>query len=215
MRIQHNISPPLPGRGGNRKRKREEPEQGSSHAPDPYGYSTFKVESSHGGNDEDDFRLSPVDGGSLASRLPAPVRQYSPEPGDFDDPEDQLPPHLAEQADPETGFIMGRSPTEVRYILMKAKHRWVLEQHEALVEELRVLRHEEKCWKERKDALLDELLKKQFGYVISTHYTNRHVYSRFVNNGRAQAGQLTNPLVMAAQNTWVFNPSRRDEDPYA
>ena len=62
---------------------------------------------------------------------------------------------------------MGRSHTHVRYLLMKAKHRWVLEQHEALVEELRVLRHEEKCWKERKDALLDELLRRQFGYVYS------------------------------------------------
>ena len=95
-----------------------------------------------------------------------PVRQYTPEPGQMEyDTEDELPPHLQRQADPATGLIMGRSHTMVRYMLMKAKHRWVLEQHEALVEELRVLRHEEKCWKERKDALLDELLKKQFGYV--------------------------------------------------
>ena len=163
MRIQHNISPPLPGRGGNRKRKREEPEAAATHPPDPYGYSTFKVEAQQG--EEDEYRVSPVEGGSHASRLPAtPVRQFSPEPGTFEyDPEDELPPHLLRQADPVTGLIMGRSHTQVRYMLMKAKHRWVLEQHEALVEELRVLRHEEKCWKERKDALLDELLRKQFG----------------------------------------------------
>ena len=166
MRIQHNISPPLPGRGGNRKRKREEPDQTASHAPDPYGYSTFKVESSHGG-DDDDFRLSPVDGGNHSSRITqTPVRQYSPDPSQIElDPEDALPEHLTRQQDSGTGLIMGRTQDQVRYLLMKAKHRWVLEQHEALVEELRVLRHEEKCWKERKDALLDELLKKQFGYV--------------------------------------------------
>ncbi len=163
MRIQHNISPPLPGRGGNRKRKREEPEAAAAaQTPDPYGYSTFKVEAR---GDEDEFRVSPVEGGSHPSRRPqTPVRQFSPEPGTFEfDPEDELPPHLLRQADPATGLIMGRSHTQVRYMLMKAKHRWAIEQHEALVEELRVLRHEEKCWKERKDALLDELLRRQFG----------------------------------------------------
>ena len=167
MRIQHNISPPLPGRGGNRKRKREEPDQSTSHAPDPYGYSTFKVESSLGG-DDDEFRLSPVEGGGHISRLPQPpARPYTPDPSQFElDTEDELPQHLLRQADQGTGLIMGRSHTHVRYLLMKAKHRWVLEQHEALVEELRVLRHEEKCWRERKDALLDELLKKQFGCAL-------------------------------------------------
>ncbi|KAI0739642.1 hypothetical protein C8Q80DRAFT_1199898 [Daedaleopsis nitida] len=186
MRIQHNISPPLPGRGGNRKRKREiEPEAPVTHPPDPYGYSTFKVEPAH---EDDDFRASPIEGPSQT-----PVRQFSPEPGTFEyDPEDELPPHLLRQADQATGLIMGRSHTQVRYMLMKAKHRWVLEQHEALVEELRVLRHEEKCWKERKDALLDELLRRQFGQ---------------------QAEQLTNPLVMATQNTYVYQPER-EEDPY-
>ena len=169
MRIQHNISPPLPGRGGNRKRKREEQAEPAApaHTPDPYGYSTFKVEAQP--DDEDGFRVSPVDGPGHAARLPpsqTPVRQFSPEPGAFEfDPEDELPPHLLRQRDPATGLIMGRTYTQVQYMLMKAKHRWVLEQHEALVEELRVLRHEEKCWKERKDALLDELLRRQFGYV--------------------------------------------------
>ncbi|KAI0667451.1 hypothetical protein C8Q78DRAFT_982346 [Trametes maxima] len=166
MRIQHNISPPLPGRGGNRKRKREEPEPAPmAHTPDYPGYSSaFKVDP----HDEDEFRLSPIEGSSFASRLPPqPVRQYSPEPGTFEyDPEDELPPHLLRQADPATGMIMGRSHTQVRYMLMKAKHKWAMQQHEALVEELRVLRHEEKCWKERKDALLDELLRRQFGWVL-------------------------------------------------
>ncbi|OSC96980.1 hypothetical protein PYCCODRAFT_1440594 [Trametes coccinea BRFM310] len=194
MRIQHNISPPLPGRGGNRKRKREEPDlaaqsQSQSQASEYPGYSSqFKVDA-HG--DDDEFRLSPIEGSSFASRLPpTPIRQYTDEELFEYDPEDELPEHIQRLADPVTGLIMGRSHTQVRYMLMKAKHKWVLEQHEALLEELRVLRHEEKCWKERKDALLDELLRRQFG---------------------PQAEQLTNPLVMTAQNTYVPQPPEGEE----
>ncbi|CDO68517.1 hypothetical protein BN946_scf184998.g14 [Trametes cinnabarina] len=190
MRIQHNISPPLPGRGGNRKRKREEPDlaaqnNSQAHGTAEYtGYSSqFKVD---GHGDDDEFRLSPIEGSSFAARLPpTPIRQYTDEELFEYDPEDELPPHILRQADPATGLIMGRSHTQVRYMLMKAKHKWVLQQHEALLEELRVLRHEEKCWKERKDALLDELLRRQFG---------------------PQAEQLTNPLVMTAQNTYAPHP---------
>lgn len=215
MRIQHNISPPLPGRGGNRKRKREEPEPLQTHAPDPYGYSTFKVEAQP--EDDDGFRVSPVDGSGHASRLPptqTPVRQLTPEPGMFEyDPEDELPPHLLRQQNPATGLIMGRSQPQVRYMLMKAKHKWVLEQHEALVEELRVLRHEEKCWKERKDALLDELLKKQFGYgrlSTASPFGNPLTLPAL----SPQADQLRNPLVMAPQNTYVYT-AEREEEPFA
>jgi len=185
MRIQHNISPPLPGRGGNRKRKREEPEIATNHAPEPpqYGYTTFKVEpNSHDTGDLDDVRMSPgeVNGSyrGLSSTIP---RQLTPD-YDYDDMEDEIPPQLMAAMDPATGLIMGRTHAMVKYLLMKAKHRWVLEQHEALVEELRVIRYEEKCWKERKDALVDELLRIHFG---------------------SQAEELTAPLVMAAQNHYV------------
>ncbi|CCM00215.1 uncharacterized protein FIBRA_02243 [Fibroporia radiculosa] len=191
MRIQHNISPPLPGRGGNRKRKREEPDP-SGHAPEPpsFGYSTFKVEPNthidmHMG-DAEESRLSPMDlNGSGAAA--AAQRPISPDYIEYDDTEDDIPPHLMARADPATGLICGRTHAMVKYLLMKAKHRWVLEQHEALVEELRVLRYEEKCWKERKDALMDELLRLHFG---------------------PQAEELTGPLVMAAQNHYVYPPDR-------
>ncbi|KZT03023.1 uncharacterized protein LAESUDRAFT_751802 [Laetiporus sulphureus 93-53] len=178
MRIQHNISPPLPGRGGNRKRKREESEtntvvSGRPPTPPSYGYSTFKVEPT-GHKDEQEEAAEPHD----------PFRDITPEYGGFDE-EDQIPQHLLKLMDPATGLIMGRTHAQVRYILMKAKHRWVLEQHEALVEELRVLRYEEKCWKERKDALMDELLRIHFG---------------------PQAEELATPLVMAAQNHYVYVP---------
>ncbi|KAJ7180930.1 hypothetical protein C8R46DRAFT_1319387 [Mycena filopes] len=56
MRLQHNISPPLPGRGGSRKRKRSSEDAADSQAPrtpppppvptgpQPSSFSTFKVE---------------------------------------------------------------------------------------------------------------------------------------------------------------------------
>jgi len=51
----------------------------------------------------------------------------------------------------------------VKYVIMKSKHRHVLEEHEQLIDELRTLRYEEKLWRQRKDALLDEVLRVSFG----------------------------------------------------
>ena len=167
MRIQHNISPPLPGRGGSRKRKREEPEPTAPQAdPNQYGYTTFKLDSNGNPDDPDDPRIDPAEhqNGIYASGSGAP-RPGSPEFEDHDDGEEEIPQYLLMQADPQTGLIMGRSPTMVKYLIMKAKHRYAVEQHEALVEELRVLRKEERLWKERKDALMDELLHVYFGLV--------------------------------------------------
>lgn len=77
---------------------------------------------------------------------------------------------------------MGRTPTVVKYLIMKAKHQYAVEQHEALVEELRVLRKEERLWKERKDALMDELLHVHFGSVqfAVVRESNTHPLSNVV-----------------------------------
>lgn len=165
MRIQHNISPPLPGRGGNRKRKRDEPDSNANPGEPGPSINTFKVE-----HTIDEEFMSTYDGGlTRFSGLPIPP---VPHP-DFDTNEppdmESIPRHLLEVMDHSTGLIMGRSPSMVKYLLMKAKHKWVLEQHETLIEELRVLRHEEKCWKERTDALLDEVLRATLGLVHSSH----------------------------------------------
>jgi hypothetical protein len=82
-----------------------------------------------------------------------------------DDAEDGLPPHLHQAMNPQTGLILGRSPEMVKYLLMKAKHRYALEQHEHLIEELRVARCELRRVKDEKEAALDELLRINFGYV--------------------------------------------------
>jgi len=49
------------------------------------------------------------------------------------------------------------------YLLMKAKHRYALEQHEQLLEELRVMRAELKKEREEKEAAVDKVLRGIFG----------------------------------------------------
>lgn len=83
--------------------------------------------------------------------------------GEGEDEEDEIPPHLLALQDPNTGLIMGKSPSMVLYLIWKAKHRYILQEHASMIEELRILRYEEKCWRERKDALLDEVLRATFG----------------------------------------------------
>jgi len=54
----------------------------------------------------------------------------------------------------------------VRYLVMKAKHRFVLEEHELLIEELRHWRTEECDWREAKDIMLDEVMRAEIGCVV-------------------------------------------------
>lgn len=183
MRIQHNISPPLPGRGGSRKRKREEPEPAAPQADaNQYGYATFKLDSNGNPDDPDDPRMDSVEFQNAmhpsGSGIPRPG---SPDPDDPDDGRDDIPLYLLKQMD-QGGLIMGRTPTVVKYLIMKAKHQYAVEQHEALVEELRVLRKEERLWKERKDALMDELLHVHFGSVqfAVVRESNTHPLSNVV-----------------------------------
>ncbi|EPQ53282.1 hypothetical protein GLOTRDRAFT_140134 [Gloeophyllum trabeum ATCC 11539] len=158
MRLQHNISPPLPGRGGNRKRKREEPEV---ETPTTHGFTTFKVEAQTPSDmPYEDGALSGGEGGDYFN-----LGRRSASPSDADsEQEDGVPPHLMQAMDPQTGLIMGRSPSMVKYLVMKAKHGYALEQHEALIEELRVVRHEERLMREAKDMVFDEVLRRTFGH---------------------------------------------------
>ncbi|TCD69634.1 hypothetical protein EIP91_006859 [Steccherinum ochraceum] len=194
MRVQHNIMPPLPGRGGNRKRKRGD----DTNAPEPAhtytavqpptdGYSTFRVDVPLDGELMEDFgRVSPLDPS-------IPLDYYQVQNGfgvrqDVEveeDEDEELPPHLVAMQDKRTGLIMGKTPAQVKYIIYKAKHRYALQEHESLIEELRTLRYEEKCWRERKDALLDQLLQVSFG---------------------PHADDLTMPAIMAQETAMVNAP---------
>jgi hypothetical protein len=171
MRLLHNISPPSLGRG-NRKRKRaasvaiseaNNDADASCTVNGPTPHNTFKIEP---GSD-------PEDGGLANESVPGNVsfingnKRHSPDPKlakDEDSDEDEpLPAYLLALQDPVTGLIMGRSPSMVRYLLMKARHRYALEQHGALIEELRVVRWELKQEQECKERTLDEVLKNDIG----------------------------------------------------
>ncbi|TFK38422.1 hypothetical protein BDQ12DRAFT_683643 [Crucibulum laeve] len=177
MRLQHNISPPAPGRGGSRKRKRGTEDRGSpvpSMAGSASGFSTFKVEPhTPVALDEDQqhqadyFARHPPANGRHRSRSP---RAGSPSNQTPDDDEgytssssDTLPAHLLPHLEPSTGLVLGRSQSMVMYLLMKAKHEYAITQHEQLCEELKVVRSELRLEKEKKEEALDTLLRNVFG----------------------------------------------------
>jgi hypothetical protein len=164
MRLQHNVEASAPGRGGNRKRKRdrEEPSRPTvSTASDPAGFSIFKVEP----HTPSEMHIPSEAGGTPAAddyfnggRSPSPV-------------DEGIPSYLTQDLDPATGLIRGRAPDMVKYLVMKAKFSFALEQHSTLLEELRVLRAEECALRQGKDEALDTVMRMEFGWVP------RHFYS--------------------------------------
>ncbi len=157
MRLQHNVEAGAPGRGGNRKRKRGEREEPSrptvSVASDPIGFSIFKVEP----NTPSELHASTEAGGT-------PAADDHMNGGGSPSPSDEgLPAYLAQDLDPATGLIRGRAPGMVKYLVMKAKFRFALEEHSTLMEELRVLRAEERALRQGKDEALDRVMCMEFG----------------------------------------------------
>lgn len=111
-----------------------------------------------------------TNGHQSLSPYPPPYRAASPNHPEDDEgytssSEETLPAHLMPHYVPATGLVLGRSPSMVRYLLMKAKHRYALEQHEHLLEELRVMKAELKREKEEKEGALDRVIRELFGYV--------------------------------------------------
>jgi len=162
MRQQHHIEPPAPGRGGSRKRKRGAedtipPVNESSSAGPASGFNTFKIEPDTG---LDDFPHNFTNGRSSHPGSPRPGGEDRD--GDSSS-EDSLPAYLAQHFMPETGLVMGRTPAMAMYLLMKAKHKYALKEHESLLEELRVARVELKREKEQKEIMLDRFLVNAFG----------------------------------------------------
>lgn len=186
MRLQHNIEPPLPGRGGNRKRKRNDPADNNSNSPNPispasYTTSTFKVESSTPVEfylEEGDGKrvISPIDHVRVdyfstnhtstdAQPSHTSVQRLSISPPDVEDgdDDDDDDPLMHVVVDPTTGLIMGRTPAMVRYLITKAKYGYALEQHEMLIEELRMARFQLGVERREKDECLDHFLRANFG----------------------------------------------------
>jgi hypothetical protein len=86
----------------------------------------------------------------------------SPSPAD-----EGIPSYLMQDRDPATGLIRGRAPDMVKYLVMKAKFSFALEEHSTLLEELRVLRAEECALRQGKDEALDSVMRMEFGWVLS------------------------------------------------
>ncbi|TFK63958.1 hypothetical protein BDN72DRAFT_963574 [Pluteus cervinus] len=173
MRLQHNISPPAPGRGGSRKRKRNVEEHANAAnsaatartpppGPNTGGFSTFKVEPADG-LDLRDGRHRSLSPHSSHMNGASPAPHFDDDEGYTSSSSDNLPAHLKTHYDSSTNLVLGRSPSMVMYILMKAKHKYALEQHEQLLEELRVMRAELRREREKKETLLDSMLQKTFG----------------------------------------------------
>ncbi|KAG6903436.1 hypothetical protein C0995_005459 [Termitomyces sp. Mi166 len=184
LRLQHKMAPPAPGRGGFRKRKRgaddQEPGNASTSHALPSGppndgsgtFATFKFEPSPYPDDMN----APTNYANGHRRSSSPHHRLSRHrPGSLDHDglddddgynsagSDVLPEYLQKQYNPETKTIQGRTPAMVMYLLMKAKHRYALEQHESILEELRLAKSELQEQRNRKDAALDQLLGAMFG----------------------------------------------------
>ena len=160
MRLQHNVEAGAPGRGGNRKRKRdreEPPRPTVSTASDPAGFSIFKVEP----HTPSEMHMPTEPGGTPAADDYSNGGR-SPSPAD-----EGIPSYLVQDQDPATGLIRGRAPAMVKYLVMKAKFSFALEQHSTLMEELRVLRAEECALRQGKDEALDSVMRMEFGWVLS------------------------------------------------
>jgi hypothetical protein len=110
------------------------------------------------------LRMSPVGGeglsfgnGELPSHALKPIE-------DSDD--DQLPSTLAPHYDPQTGLVHGRTVPRAKYLVMKAKHRYALQEHELLIEELNLVREEEAKLRKSKEEVFDRVLEVEIGCVF-------------------------------------------------
>ncbi|KAF9512041.1 hypothetical protein BS47DRAFT_1298216 [Hydnum rufescens UP504] len=159
MRLQHNISPPLPGRG-NRKRKRPDTDSisspsipSTSNVSGLAGLETiaqdhYPVKSEFHGDEDDYGKLMDPSGAGGAS---------------YDETRASIPPSLTTFYNPQKNTIHGRSIPRVKYLIAKAKHRYLLAEHELLLDELESIRREEARLRSSKDAVLDRVLFRELG----------------------------------------------------
>ncbi|KDQ08377.1 hypothetical protein BOTBODRAFT_37956 [Botryobasidium botryosum FD-172 SS1] len=170
MRLQHNISPPLPGRG-NRKRKRPEANTEvlvSTPVPSLPDYPLEMAVKNEG--DEDPRRLLRVDGvddftpppGMDQVLPPVDTPRLSSFPIETSDDE-FLPPSLLPHYDNETGMVHGRPRMMAKYLVMKAKYKYALGEHELLLDELEVVKSEERRMRKAKEEALNRVLEKEIG----------------------------------------------------
>jgi len=86
-------------------------------------------------------------------------------PPDMDNEEDlsDIPPSLIQNYDSAKRTIFERRVPQVRYLITKAKFRWLLAEHELLLDELDTVRKEEERMRASVDAVMDKVLIKELG----------------------------------------------------
>ncbi|KAF7324654.1 INO80 complex subunit 1 [Mycena kentingensis (nom. inval.)] len=191
MRVQHNIDPPLPGRSKKRKHVEDSDStaplaktKSKSKEPVP-GMSTFKISKPptrissriRAAAAASDGRNTPVlPMGSIEPvvnvpfvadwRRPqdppiSPVSRgmRTPPPNDLEEGEllPKLPAYLEGRLDENT------SHSKAIYLIQKAKHRYAVQRHADLQDELRAARFELARAREEKETALDSLLRGYFG----------------------------------------------------
>ena len=166
---EHGVMPGLPGRG--RKRCPETKPTLTRSQPAHDEFNTLRADTHRDNNLFKNDEVPPDDINSTLDPCPNTLRQRPVSPDTSDDLDDEggIPPYLLAQRDPQTGLILGRSSAMVKYILMKAKHQHALEEHLKLTSELRVVRQEEKAWRQRNDALFDETFRVMSRFVIFSY----------------------------------------------
>ncbi|EJD54088.1 hypothetical protein AURDEDRAFT_157342 [Auricularia subglabra TFB-10046 SS5] len=179
-RQQHNMNIPMPGRGGNRKRKHSQldgtPAAESSPAKSKTQDSPAKPQDSPTRSER--RPTSPVAAPAPAPPIPtqaalvqdspptpaAPVPLVPPQPAHDTLP--PLPPHVAPPIPtnlpslPETLHGVGRY--KAAYLIEKAKLGYITREHHELKDELRLLQHEENQAYNDKERMLDHVLRASF-----------------------------------------------------
>jgi len=155
LRQQHNISsPPTSGRAT--KRRRVDNGEALSHE-----------------RHRDLEGIASRDGSPLGSLQPAPP--YSASLSDVSD--DEIPNYLGGCDD---GLILSRPPNMIKYLIVKAKHRYAQQEHEMLRDELTMVKREEDDERQDKERILDIVLRGAFGPAV------QHVLLENVETGTAE-----------------------------
>jgi hypothetical protein len=81
------------------------------------------------------------------------------------DEDDQIPERLLQVQDQQTGLIHGRSPAMVKYLLQKAKHKFILEEREQLEKDWTNVNEALNAERDLKEQLLDDVMRKSWGSV--------------------------------------------------
>jgi hypothetical protein len=189
MRLQHNILPPAPGRGGSRKRKNQNPidelltgAQATSTAPttsqNGSTFTTFKLVGAGADEVESLEMLSQINGykhtgpdahGASSSKIPdplVPLDTLLPRPPADSEPAnfiDDIPVYLLTQYDEKTRLILGRTPEMVAYLIYKAKYRWLEGENKKLKAMAADVQKELDEAKREKERALDDVFMQLFG----------------------------------------------------